>query len=78
MTSSSADDSTDGYTSDFSGSSWAWTSALWNVHCFAQKVPKVSCEDHNGACVWLRWFAATVSKSPAEHFVSAEKDPLCP
>lgn len=47
MTSSSPDDSADGYSSDFSSSSWAWTSALWNVHCFLQKVVKASCTDNN-------------------------------
>lgn len=42
---SSPDDSTDGYTSDFNSSSWAWTSALWNVHCFLHKILKASCTD---------------------------------
>lgn len=75
MTSSSADASTDGCTSDFSSSSWAWTSALWNVHCFLQKVPKVSCEDHSGA-VFGSDGLLRPSPTVPEYFVTAEKDPL--
>lgn len=69
MTSSSPDDSADGYTSDFSSSSWAWTSALWNVHCFLRKVVKASCGDGNETVL-------SSSKSPSEYSVSVEKDPL--